>query len=53
MGWKRVSKKQCSRKILEVVLPDTFITENTLKVLSDFKTQWADKGIEVIYKLAK
>ena len=48
-----LNKADCSRKILEIVVPDTIITENALKTLVNFQADWAEKGIEVVYKIAK
>lgn len=41
------------KKALEIVLPDVIITEDTLKVLNEFQATWAEKGIEVWYRVTK
>lgn len=42
-----------NKKALEVVLPDVIITENSLKVLNEFKEEMEKKGIEIWYRVTK
>lgn len=51
-GETSLKREECSRKILEVVLPDSIITEKTANALIKFQSDWAQKGVEVIYKIA-
>lgn len=52
-GKMPLSTSQYDKKALEIVLPDVIITEDTLKVLNEFQTTWAEKGIEVWYRVTK
>ncbi len=52
-GKKVLKTSEYDIKALEIVLPDVIITEDTLKVLNEFQDAWAEKGIEVWYRIAK
>lgn len=52
-GNKRLKKSDYNKKALEIILPDTIITENTLNILDDFKNMVTESGIEVWYIIAK
>lgn len=52
-GGKRLSTSQYDKKALEIILPDVIITENSLKVLNDFKRSMEDSGFEVWYRIGK
>lgn len=52
-GKTSLSTSQYDTKALEIVLPDVIITEDTLKVLNEFQATWAEKGIEVWYRVTK
>lgn len=41
------------KKALEIVLPDTIITDNTLTVLNDFKIAMKDSDMEVWYRIVE
>ena len=41
------------RKALEIVLPDTIITNNALKVLNEFKLEMEEAGMEVWYRIVE
>lgn len=48
-----LSTSDYDKKALEIILPDVIITEDTLKVLNEFQATWAEKGIEVWYRVTK
>lgn len=52
-GKTTLYKSDYEKKALEIVLPDVIITEDTLKVLNEFQETWAEKGIEVWYRVTK
>lgn len=52
-GDTALNRKEYSKKALEIVLPDIIITENTLKVLEEFKTTMKSQGIEVWYRVTQ
>lgn len=52
-GGTVLNKTDYNKKALEIVLPDVLITEDTLKVLNDFKATMESGGMEVWYRIAK
>lgn len=55
MDWNgtTLSTSQYDKKALEIILPDVIITEDTLQVLNEFKSTWAEKGIDIWYSVTK
>ena len=53
MGKTTLSTSEYDKKALEIVLPDVIITEDSLRVLNEFQAAWAEKGIEVWYRVTK
>lgn len=52
-GNTTLRRSEYDKKALEIVLPDVIISEDTLKVLNEFQSTWAEKGIEVWYRVTK
>ncbi|MDE7252729.1 MAG: cellulose binding domain-containing protein [Acetatifactor sp.] len=52
-GKTTLSTSEYDKKALEIVLPDVIITEDSLRVLNEFQAAWAEKGIEVWYRVTK
>lgn len=49
----KLSIEHYDSKALEIVLPDTIITENTLAVLNEFKAAMEKNGMEVWYRITQ
>ena len=45
--------EEYSKMALEIVLPDTIITEDIVKVLKEFKENMKSQGIEVWYRITQ
>ena len=41
------------KKVLEIILPDVILNENSLNVLNDFQKTMCENGIEVWYRIAQ
>lgn len=52
-GNKKLSKNDYNKKALEIILPNTIITEDALNILKDFKTTTEQSGMEVWYRITK
>ena len=52
-GGKELKLSEYDKKALEIVLPDTMITENILKELNTFKETMDKAGIEIWYRITK
>ena len=48
-----ITRTEYNKKVLEVVLPDTILTNKALKVLEEFQKNMKTKGIEVRFGIAK
>ncbi|MDE7423553.1 MAG: hypothetical protein K2N51_07650 [Lachnospiraceae bacterium] len=44
---------QYDKKVLEIILPDVIITEDSLKVLTDFQKNMKKENFEVWYRIGK
>ena len=47
-----MSKNDYNKKALEIILPNTIITEDALNILKDFKTTTEQSGMEVWYRIS-
>lgn len=52
-GGITLQESDYDKKVLEIVLPDVIITDSTLSVLNDFKSELEKSGMEVWYRIAK
>lgn len=50
---KTLQDTDFNKKVLEIILPDTIITDNSLKVLNEFKIEMEKNGMEVWYRIAQ
>lgn len=52
-GGVTLNKDEYNKMALEIILPDIIITEDTFKVLEEFKETMENQGIEIWYKVTK
>ncbi len=52
-GGKTLETSQYDKKVLEIILPDVIITEDSLKVLTDFQKNMKKENFEVWYRIGK
>lgn len=50
---KKLRTSDYDTKVLEIILPDVIIIEDSLKVLNDFKETMGKSGLEVWYCIGK
>lgn len=56
LKWKQyppLNKTDYDKKALEIVLPDVIMTEDSLKVLKEFKETMEKSGLEIWYRVTK
>lgn len=52
-GGKILKTSEYDKKVLEIILPDVIITEDSLKVLKDFQKNMKEENFEVWYRIGK